>query len=353
MKKIVLLLLFVLIAPSSLPAQGYRDVTPDDRVRLPDDLYFKKDYRVQWWYFTGHLETEGGREFGYELTFFVAGVQRRRFRSEFGMNHVYMSHLAISDIQSGTYLYGDRMDGGAFGFSGADGRALRVWVEEDTLEGSLGEIHIRGSGEGMEIDLDLTPRKPPVLNGQGGYSRKSQESPLHASLYFSLTDVATTGVLKTGEGIFRVEGKSWFDREISSKRLSGEQVGWDWFSIQLDDGREIMLYSMRRQDGSVDMYSSGTFVYLDGTYRHLARDDFSITVLDHYRSEKTKARYPAAWDIKVPSENLELTITPTIEDQEFIGSYSLWNRYWEGACRVTGSATGRAYVELTGYQREP
>ncbi len=241
MKKLSLLYIGLLLV--SAPAFGgeWRDVAPGDTVKLPADLYFQKAYRIQWWYFTGHVFDKAGREFGYELTFFVAGVQRRQYRSRFGMNTIYLSHFAISDVEGKRYFHFSDADGGAFNFAGADKSQLRVWVDRASLDGTLKKMHIRAEADDAAIDMVLLPRKSIVLNGARGYSRKSEASPLIASLYFSSTDLRTAGSVKLGSAVFQVTGKSWFDREISSRGLSGEETGWDWFSLQLDDGREIML----------------------------------------------------------------------------------------------------------------
>jgi predicted secreted hydrolase len=210
-------------------------------------------------------------------------------------------------------------------------------------------MHLMASGGHTTLDLMLVPAKPVVLNGDRGYSIKSGDSPEIASWYFSYTDLKTEGRLAIGGTTFPVTGKSWFDREISSGTMGKGEKGWDWFSVQLDDGRDLMLYLMRKKDGTDDRYSSGTFVYPDGRYRHLTLGDFSITVLGHYTSKKTGAVYPSGWRVRIPSDNLDLRITPLIEDQEFVASSSTGNYYWEGDCTVQGSAAGRAYVELTGY----
>jgi predicted secreted hydrolase len=210
-------------------------------------------------------------------------------------------------------------------------------------------MHVKASDEYKSIDLVLVPAKPFILNGENGYSRKSEESPLIASLYFSCPRLATEGNVKIGNRGFRVKGESWFDREMSSRDLSRKQAGWDWFSIQLDDKREIMLYLLRNKNGTTDRYSSGTFIYPGGKSRHLSRDDFLVSIAAFYTSEKTGARYPSKWEIAVPSENLTLTLTPLIQDQEVLAYGSTGNYYWEGACQVHGSAAGRAYVEMTGY----
>jgi predicted secreted hydrolase len=339
--------LLLLVSPSS--ADDFRSVTEHSRPALPRDFFYRKDYRIQWWYFTGHLYDRSGREFGYELTFFVVGMQRRTYRSRFGADNIYISHFAVTDVNNRKYFFAEKADSGAFGFSGAEADRLRTWVDGNTLEGTTKKMHIRASGKGNEIDLMLVPSKPVVLNGEGGYSRKSQESPDFASLYFSYTDLQTEGTLRLGGSLFSVKGESWFDRELSSKSLSPEEAGWDWFSIQLDDNREVMLYLLRKKNGTFDSYSSGTFVFQNGAYRHLSLDDFSVRVLSHYRSKKTGADYPSSWDISIPSEKLSLRILPLVEDQEFLATRSTGNYYWEGACTVEGTAKGRAYVELTGY----
>ncbi|MEW6571310.1 MAG: lipocalin-like domain-containing protein [Nitrospirota bacterium] len=347
MKKI--LLFFFLFSSSPAFSQEFLDVIPHYQVKFPQDFYYKEDYRVQWWYFTGHLFDQAGRAFGYELTFFVVNVQQRDYKSEFGVNSIFISHFAISDVIGNKFYFSDKADAGVYDFAGAADDKLRVWISENILEGDMKEMHIRASDEEKAIDLRLMPTKPIVLNGDSGYSRKSEQSPFVASIYFSYTNVKTTGNLKIGNKTFKVTGKSWFDREISSRELAENQAGWDWFAIQLDDEKEMMLYLLRNKDGSTDRYSSGTFIYADGSYRHLSLNDFDIKVLSFYKSRKTYARYPSKWEIRVPSENIRLIITPLIEDQEFMAYGTTRNYYWEGACNVEGTAKGRAYVEMTGY----
>jgi predicted secreted hydrolase len=342
-------IIFLAVLPLSRAAgEDYREVTPSSRPVFPRYYYYLKDYRVQWWYFTGHLYDSGGREFGYELTFFAVDVQNRPYKSRFGVNDIYISHFALSDVKDQKFYFSEDADAGAYRFAGADDRVLRVWVDNNILQGTSKEMQIKAQGRDMSLHLTLTPRKPLVLNGDHGYSRKSAESPLIASIYFSYTDLATEGLLEIGQRKFRVTGRSWFDREISSRGLPPEEVGWDWFAIQLDDDSQVMLYLIRRKDGSFSPYSSGTFVYANGSYRNLGPDDFRVSVLDHYRSKKTGANYPSRWRIAVPSEGRNLLIVPLIRDQEIVAN-TTGNHYWEGDCKVEGSSSGRAYVELTGY----
>jgi len=346
----VFLCLFLILMPVFAAADGeYQDVSPGYALTFPGDFFYRKDFRVQWWYVTGHLFDEKGREFGYELTFFVVGVQKREYRSKFGVDNIYISHFAVSDVKEKKFFFSDAADSGAFDFAGASDSRLRVWVGDDLIEGTMNKLHISAADEEKTLDLVLVPSKPVVLHGDRGYSRKSEESSLMASYYFSYTNLRTEGSLTVGKKKFRVQGKSWFDREISTRGLGKSEVGWDWFSIQLEDEREIMFYLIRNKEGVPGKYSSGTMVYPNGTYRHLPAGDFRITVLDHYKSEKTGARYPLGWEIAVPSEALTLTVTPLMRDQEFSAASSTGNYYWEGTCRVEGTVKGRAYVELTGY----
>jgi len=341
----------VLLSCFLAEAQEWRDVAPGDTVTLPKGLYVQNGYRTQWWYFTGHLYDAHRREFGYELTFFIVGVQKKKFESKFGVDTIYLSHFAISDIEGKKYYHFSNADSGAYGFAGAESSRLHVWVDKDELEGNMGKMHIMAHAKGADLDLVLLPRKPFVLNGDRGYSRKSEESPLIASLYFSCTDLETIGTIKIGANRFLVTGKSWFDREISSKGLANNEVGWDWFALQLDDGQEIMLYVIRKKDGSLDRYSSGTLVDNDGNFREFAKGDYQLKVISSYTSKKTNNRYPSKWEITIPREKLRLVVTPLIEDQEFTGGLMRGNSYWEGACSVEGSAQGRGYVEMTGYEK--
>jgi predicted secreted hydrolase len=342
------LVLFLLVFSVS-HAGEYADVKPGYSVKIPDDFYYQKDYRVQWWYFTGHLFTDSGREFGYEIAFFVVNVQQRAYKSQFGVNDIYISHFAVSDILENKFYFDDKADAGSFGYAGAQDDRLNVWVERDTLGGTVKNMALKAYDKDKTITVKLRPKKPVILNGEKGYSRKSETSPLVSSIYFSYTNIETEGIIRIGDREYHVKGKSWFDRELSSRGLDDHQEGWDWFAIQLDDNREVMLYVIRNKDGTIDAYSTGTFVYPDGQYRRLLKEDFSVEVLDHYTSEKTGARYPVQWAIEIPSEKLFLRVTPLMKDQEVIAYRSTGNYYWEGTCSVEGDEKGRAYVEMTGY----
>lgn len=350
MKKLILIIIFfLLILFYRVNANEYNEVTPSYKVKIPTDFYYKNNYRVQWWYFTGQLIVSNGEEFGYELTFFVIDVQKRRYKSKFGVNKLYISHFSLTDVNKNNFKYFEKIDSGLYNFSGAKDNKLLIWVGEDRVEGNYNNFYIKAKGDDIELNLHLKPKKPLILNGDHGYSRKSEESYLFSSIYFSYTNLDTEGFIKIKNIVKSVKGKSWFDREIFTRGLSPSQKGWDWFSIRLDNDCEIMLYLLRKKDGKIDKYSSGTIIYKDGTYRHLKSNEFNIRVLSHYKSKKTNANYPAQWLITIPSERLSMKIIPIIKDQEFIAYASTNNYYWEGLCKVEGNVNGRAYVELTGY----
>ncbi len=205
-RPLLLAVRFCLLMVLPLSAAEFREVTEGSGLSFPRDYFYRPDYKVQWWYFTGHLFAKDGHEFGYEITFFVVGVQRRKYESKFGVNNIYISHFALTDVAGRKYLSSERSDSGAYGFAGADTRRLKVWGDRNSIEGSPAEIHLRASGEPGDLDLVLTPLKPAVLHGDKGYSRKSEESPLDASLYFSLPGLRCRGPVETGGSTFEVGG---------------------------------------------------------------------------------------------------------------------------------------------------
>ena len=208
------------------------------------------------------------------------------------------------------------------------------------------------SGRGTTTSGSTSPScrsKPPVLHGERGLSRKSDE-PGNASYYYSLTRMRAGGEVRVAGRAFPVEGLAWMDREWSTSALGPDLVGWDWFALQLDDGRELMLYRLRRRDGGIAPASQGTIVLADGATRSLERDAVEVLPLGHWTSPRGGTRYPAGWRLRIPALALELTVTPVLADQEL----DLGVRYWEGAVRAEGTADGRplggeGYVELVGY----
>jgi predicted secreted hydrolase len=321
-------------------------------------------FRSEWWYYTGNVATAGGRRFGYQLTFFrvaLAPPSAPR-RSAWATTESWMAHLAVTDIEGRRFVARSRLSrGGALELAGARATPFAVWLERWSARGLTSRatpaMRLAASDADAGIDLVLESAKPPVLEGDAGLSRKGSE-PGQASYYYSLTRVATSGTITVGADRFDVSGTSWMDREWSTSALGRDQVGWDWFALQLDDGREVMLYRLRRADGSVDPASAGTLIATDGSSRGLDVGDVTVDVLGWWTSgghgDRPATRYPARWRLAIPSTGLELEVTPRLADQEWTEPV----RYWEGAVAVRGRARDRAiggegYVELVGYARTP
>ncbi|HTM08167.1 MAG TPA: lipocalin-like domain-containing protein [Verrucomicrobiae bacterium] len=321
---------------------------------FPRDHFSHPDFKTEWWYYTGHLATATGRSYGYQVTFFRFGLKDRQGDKEPPLfTDLYMAHFALSDKQDKKFRVAERANRGYDDKSGAAVDRLLVWNEDWKLEGR-GAVHvIEVKDKDLALRLRLTPVKPPVLHGDSGLSQKA-EGTGRASYYYSFTRLATEGELTIGGRKEEVHGQSWMDHEFGSNQLAENQLGWDWFSLQLDDNSELMLYVMRRKDGSIDPYSSGTIVYADGKSRHLSLADFKIEALDKWKSPASGAVYPMGWKVAVPSANLDLQVAPFFPNQELDTNKSTKVTYWEGSVSIRGTADGRnvqglGYVEMTGY----
>ena len=312
-------------------------------------------YRTEWWYYTGNLATQSGRHFGFQLTFFrsalAATVAARE--SAWGTGQVYMAHLAVADVEAGRFYAFERFSRAALDLAGAQAEPFRVWVEDWSAEGGQNDglpMRLRAEQEELTLDLTLQSAKPVVLQGEQGLSRKGPEKG-NASYYYSFTRMPTQGSITIADKTFQVSGTSWMDREWSTSVLGKDQVGWDWFALQLSDGSDLMLFQLRRTDGTVDQFSSGTLVRPNGETRPLKHNEVQIEVKHYWTSPRSQGRYPSEWLVRIPAENLELRVTPYLADQEL----PLSVQYWEGAVQVQGRMRGRdigghGYVELTGYQ---
>lgn len=351
MRRLVFCLLAAFFFASSFT---YRIATPGRKLFFPRDHFSHPDFKTEWWYYTGHLESEGGKRYGYQVTFFRFGLRDRQEEGSAPLfTDLYMAHFALSDKQEKRFFFGERATRGYGDKAGAAVDRYLVWNEDWRVEGK-GEKHfIEVRDRDMALRLELAPLKPPVLHGDKGLSRKG-EGAGRASYYYSLTRLKTGGELEIGGKKQKVSGLSWMDHEFGSNQLREDQVGWDWFSIQLDNQTEIMLYLMRKKDGSIDPYSSGTLVDESGATRHLKLEDFRIEVLDKWKSPNSGANYPMRWSIEIPSEEIALEIVPFFPAQELDTKKSTRVTYWEGSVRVRGSfrkkpVQGLGYVEMTGY----
>ena len=340
-------------------APGGIELPDFDRVTAPGEFSFPEDhgphptFRTEWWYFTGNLFAQAESHFGYQLTLFRTGLApvAADRESDFATDQIYFAHFALSR-PGGAYDSAERFSRGAAGLAGASASPPAFWLENWSVRAvdEVGDVYALSAEQGdLAVDLLLTSLKPVVAHGEAGMSRKGSE-PGNASYYLSQTRLATEGTVGEGSRTWQVEGTSWFDHEWGSTALPPLAVGWDWFGLQLDDGRELMLYRIRRADGSFESVSAGTLVEPDGTTIQLTAQDFAVESTSEWRSPRSGATYPSRWWVRVPTAGLDLVIEPYQADQEVNAQIV----YWEGAVRVMGSSRGAevlgvGFVELTGY----
>ncbi len=343
----------------------FRPADPAHEWSFPGDHRTHPGYRNEWWYFTGSLEAEGepGRRLGFQLTFFRVGLAPAvpPLDSAWAATDAVMVHAAITDVAAGTHRFSEvlwRAVPLLGGFPAAPDPVL-AWARAPPgtegrwvvrLEGDGFRIAARDDAAALALELALRPAKPPALQGPNGLSRKSVEEG-YASLYVSFTRLATSGTVELDGRRFAVRGEAWMDREIGSSQLAPDQVGWDWWSVRLRDGRDLMLYVLRRKDGSVS-WRNGTLVGRDGRVRLLAPEEWSVRATGTWRSEASGAVYPSGWEVAVPADGLRLTLTPEVRAAENRSALVPGLGYWEGPVRAAdagGAPAGEGYVELTGY----
>jgi predicted secreted hydrolase len=356
-----------LLSLGSLVADGFDNARvyacqialPGYAYHFPRDHGSHDEFHTEWWYYTGHLRTHDGRQFGYELTFFRRSIDNESARinpSQWAIRHLYLAHFALSDHTHRTFRYAEKISRAGLGKAGADADRLHVWIDRWTAESPpLQPSHHRleASSHEFSIQVDLDSQKLPIIHGQDGVSRKGKD-PHQTSHYYSMTRLATAGILMVDGERMPVTGMSWMDHEFGSGVLGDDQIGWDWFSVQLDNQIEVMLYLLRRRDGTVDPVSSGTLILPDGRTQYLFLADFQVQALDHWDSPSSGAHYPSRWSISIPKIDLTLYVNVRQENQELITTKSTQVTYWEGAVSISGTlkkhpVSGQGYVELTGY----
>ena len=321
----------------------FRMALPDYHYQFPADFFNHPDFRTEWWYYTGNVHTAQGRHFGFELTFFRQGVDRtERKLNVWDVRDVWLAHFALSDIEGGGFHHSERINRAGAGIAGADAGHQRVWNGNWQVGWTGGAEELQAISDEFEIHLTAKPLKPPVIHGVNGISQKS-EGTGHASHYFSETRLDTHGTISLAGQQFAVDGLSWMDHEFFTHQMATNQQGWDWFSLQFDDGSELMLYRLRRKDGSTDPYSAGTYVDAQGRATHLGLADFSLS------PGKLWHAYPIAWNIRVPKLHLDLALTTRLPNQELTSPSNAAPSYWEGAIEVAGTRRGSGYLEMTGY----
>jgi predicted secreted hydrolase len=344
---------------------GFRPADPAHRWEFPRDHHAHPGYRNEWWYVTGTLEdaAEPARRFGFQLTFFRIGLapERPALDSAWAASDAVMAHLAVTDVAAGGHVFSEVVWRAVplLGGFPPPGEPLLAWARAPAgtdgrwtlaLEGGAFRLAARDDARGVALDLAARPEKPVALQGPNGLSQKSADG-RHASLYASVTRLATTGTLAVGGRSFRVRGESWLDQEISSSQLASDQVGWDWWSLRLADGRDAMLYVLRRADGTPS-WRTGTIVDREGRVRVLPPGGWSVRATGTWTSPATGAVYPSGWEIAIPEERVEVVATPLVRGAEDVSRLVPGLSYWEGPVGLTGRGGARAgdgYVELTGY----
>ncbi len=333
---------------------GWREITGPPELDFPRDHGAHPDTRTEWWYVTGLVNDTTGRRWGFQITFFrqglepgdpPAGASRLRARQ------IAAAHLAVADIESGEFHHAERLRRSGGGLAGWSTESLEVWLDDWEMrraDDGVIAIDARDRVAAIGLDLELEPLRPFVFQGDRGYSQKGGD-PGNASAYLSWTRLAVKGSIDIGGRSVEVEGAAWFDHEWGTSQLGEGVAGWDWFSLRLDDGRDLMVYRLRRADGTPDPYSSGTVVRPDGSTTTLARDDVDIEPLDWWTSPATGGRYPVRWRLRVPEHDIDLDVEGLLPASELDGSATTGVVYWEGPVEATGSARGEGYVELTGY----
>lgn len=332
-----------LVAPSPYPV-----VRPGIRLSFPADHGAHPAFRTEWWYVTGWLKGEDGRDIGFQITFFrvnphAAGDNPSRFAAR----QVIFAHAALSDSRVGQILHAERAARAGFGLAGAaTGDAdvrLNGWTFRRLADGRFAS---RVGSRDFTLDLTFRPTQPPLPQGENGYSRKGPKLE-QASYYYSVPHLAVTGSVLRGGRTECVRGEAWLDREWSSDYLAGDAAGWDWTGLNLDDGSALMAFRIRRKGGGV-LWAGGSYRRPDGRTTRLSPADVTFAPMATWRSARTGARYPIAQmlHVRLPGGIRTFPLRPVFPDQEVDARAAGQPVYWEGAVRTDG---GRGYLELTGY----
>jgi predicted secreted hydrolase len=342
----------------------YLTVTGPCNLEYPGDHGPHAGYRTEWWYYTGNLTSEKGNRYGFQFTIFRTQISPPGFEKKWPQpssgwrtQQIFLGHAAITDISGKQHIQDEKTARAALGLSAATqtGVITDIFIDGWSIRIAPDSHILNVAADDFTYEFHLVPEKLPVMHGDAGYSRKGSR-PDQASCYYSFTRLKTEGMLSVGGKIESVNGLAWMDHEFSTAALDPGLVGWDWFSLQLSDSTEVMLYLLREENGRIHPVSSGSRVNANGEVDHLAKEDFSVHVLKVWKSPHSKAIYPSQWRVQIHSLELDLTITPNLPDQEMRTLQSTGIIYWEGSVSLTGfkrgqPITGQGYAELTGYAR--
>ncbi len=326
--------------------------------RFPEDHGPHPDYRTEWWYLVAHVEDERGRPFGIQFTLFrqalaPPGADADEGASRWRTRQVWMAHVALSG-PDGEHQASERFARGELGLAGVTAAPFAAWLEDWRLAASEEEemfpleleARVEDVARPYRVELSFDQPRGPILQGDRGFSRKS-ESEGNASYYYSFTRMQAHGhILLDGER-YQVTGLGWLDREWSTSVLDAGQTGWDWFALHLDDGRDLKVFQIRRDDGSIDAASAGMLVATDGSTTPLARGDFELQPLRSWE-DGDGGSWPVAWRLRIPKAGIDGRVVARHDDQ----LNRLAVRYWEGQVCLDGPVPGCGFLEMTGYGSE-
>lgn len=346
---------FIAFGLAAQAQDGWRLALPGWKYEFPRDHFSHSEFKTEWWYFTGNVATAEGKAFGYQFTLFRHGIRppssRVRTTSKLIINDISFGHLAVTDLSAKKFAFREKITRGILGQSGFSDGGKVAWINDWSIE-LLPDGRFRAQAKDGDLALDLTLRnaKPWIMHGANGVSQKSAGEG-RASHYYSGVRLQTSGTLTTGGQTHAVQGESWFDHEWATNQLTAAQAGWDWFSIQLSNGCELMLYQLRLREGGSDAESSGTWIDAVGQTQHLARGDYTLTPIATWRSPTTGGVYPIKWEIRVPRLDLIAEVSTPLAPQELTLEAVA---YWEGSIDLQGrcageNISGKGYMELTGY----
>lgn len=324
--------------------EGYLRADAPSAFSFPEDHGPHAGFRNEWWYFTGNVETAEGRRFGYQVTFFNADLAatQQASASAWHSERLWMAHVALTDAVGGEHHALERFARESPGLAGARLAPFRVWLEDWQVSGDdAGPWQIRVADPAFTLSLELSATKPPVLQGVEGLSQKSPE-PGNASYYYSITRIATRGSIELGGESFAVSGDSWLDREWSTSALGADQSGWDWFSLQFDDGQELMYYQLRTSTGAAHPNSAGNWTDASALQTLINPTDIALEELETWTSP-AGVSYTTAWAVHYAGKSWR--VEAVVDDQLMALSIP----YWEGAVDVlnaSGARVGRGYLEM-------
>ncbi len=331
------------------PGTPYAQVLPGTPLRFPRDEGSHPDFRTEWWYATGWLESARG-PLGFQITFFRTRPELKLDNpSAFAPRQILIGHAALSDPAQRMLQHDQRVAREGFSLAGASPDRLEVWVDDWSLKQEGGVLRARIPARDFQFDLTLAATQSPMLQGDKGVSRKGPQ-PASASHYYSLPHLRTQGTLTRAGRTEILSGTAWLDHEWSSSYLDKDAAGWDWIGINLEDGGALMAFQMRTPQGG-KFWAGGAHRAANGEQRVFEPGEVDFTPLRSWRSPRTGTEYPVAWRIR--AAGLTIEVTPLMDDQENDTRASTGAIYWEGAVRALrdGAPIGRGYLELTGYWR--